>query len=85
MAVLPKNSGYVQDDDPSKPRSEATIPFRDLIPKATHPRIAGIHDHNALSWCESRREIEAPAWLINRLDAKNLEQPYVGFTVFTTT
>jgi hypothetical protein len=33
-----------------------------------------------LSWCESRRQIEAPAWLINRLDGKNLEKPYKGFT-----
>lgn len=80
MVVLPENSGYIQNSDPSKPRSDAAVPFRDIIPSPDHPRIAGIQDHTALSWCESRRQIEAPAWLINRLDAKNLEQPYKGFT-----
>jgi hypothetical protein len=76
----PVNSGYVQTNDPTKPRSDAAVPFRDIIPSPSHPRIAGIADHTALSWCESRRQIEAPAWLINRLDAKNLEKPYKGFT-----
>ena len=76
----PVNSGYLQANDPTKPRSDAAVPFRDIIPSATHPRIAGIADHDALSWCESRRQIEAPAWLINRLDAKNIEKPYKGFT-----
>lgn len=74
------NSGYLQTSDPAKPRSDAAVPFRDIIPSPTHPRIAGIADHDALSWCESRRQIEAPAWLINRLDGKNLEKPYKGFT-----
>jgi hypothetical protein len=78
--AAPVNSGYVQTSDPSKPRSDAAVPFRDIIPSPSHPRIAGIADHTALSWCESRRQIEAPAWLINRLDAKNLEKPYKGFT-----
>lgn len=78
--AAPVNSGYLQSNDPTKPRSHAAVPFRDIIPSATHPRIAGIADHDALSWCESRRQIEAPAWLINRLDKKNLEQPYKGFT-----
>jgi hypothetical protein len=78
--AAPLNSGYVQTSDPSKPRSDAAVPFRDLIPSSSHPRIAGIVDHTAHSWCESRRQIEAPAWLINRLDAKNLEKPYKGFT-----
>lgn len=78
--TAPQTSGYLQANDPTKPRSDAAIPFRDLIPHHTHPRIAGIENHNALSWCESRRQIEAPAWLINRLDAKNLEVPYKGFT-----
>ena len=76
----PVNSGYLQTSDPTKPRSDAAVPFRDIIPSATHPRIAGIAGHDALSWCESRRQIEAPAWLINRLDAKNIEKPYRGFT-----
>lgn len=80
MAVLPENSGYIQSSDPTKPRSDAAVPFRDIIPSPDHPRIAGIQDHTASSWCESRRQIEAPAWLINRLDAKNLEKPYKGFT-----
>lgn len=77
----PQTSGYLQSTDPTKPRSDAAVPFRELIPHPSHPRIAGISDHTALSWCESRRQIEAPGWLINRLDAKNLETPYVGFTV----
>jgi hypothetical protein len=76
----PQTSGYLQTSDPTKPRSDAAVPFRDIVPPADHPRIAGIADHDALSWCESRRQIEAPAWLINRLDAKNLEKSYVGFT-----
>jgi hypothetical protein len=78
--TTPQTSGYLQNSDPSKPRSDAAVPFRDIIPDASHPRIAGIADHDALSWCESRRGIEAPAWLINRLNAKNLEKPYIGFT-----
>lgn len=78
--ATPQNSGYLQASDPTKPRSEAAIPFRDLIPSASHPRIAGIAGHDARSWCESRRQIEAPAWLIDRLEAKNLEKPYKGFT-----
>jgi hypothetical protein len=78
--AAPQTSGYLQSSDPTKPRSDAAVPFRDIVPSPDHPRIAGIADHDALSWCESRRQIEAPAWLINRLDAKNLEKPYVGFT-----
>lgn len=78
--AAPVNSGYLQSNDPTKPRSDAAVPFRDIIPSPSHPRIAGIADHDALSWCESRRQIEAPAWLINRLEKKNLEQPYKGFT-----
>jgi hypothetical protein len=77
---VPQNSGYVRNTDPTRPRSDAEVPFRDIIPKPDHPRIAGIASHNAISWCESRREIPEPGWLINRLDAKNLERPYVGFT-----
>ena len=78
--AAPQNSGYLQTTDPTKPRSDAAVPFRDIIPSPNHPKIAGIAKHDARSWCESRRQIEAPAWLINRLDAKNLEKPYVGFT-----
>jgi hypothetical protein len=78
--AAPVNSGYLQSSDPTKPRSDAAVPFRDIIPSPTHPRIAGIAEHDALSWCESRRQIEAPAWLINRLDGKNLEKPFKGFT-----
>jgi hypothetical protein len=78
--VNPVNSGYLQANDPTRPRSDAAVPFRDIIPAPDHPRIAGIADHDALSWCESRRQIQAPAWLINRLEKKNLEQPYKGFT-----
>ena len=77
--TTPQTSGYLQSSDLSRPRSDAAVPFRDIIPSPSHPRIAGIADHDALSWCESRRQIEAPAWLINRLDKKNLE-PYKGFT-----
>lgn len=80
MAVSPQDSGYIQESDPTKPRPDATVPFRDIVPSPDHPRIAGIQNHDALSWCDSRRQIEAPAWLINRLEAKNLEKPYKGFT-----
>jgi len=78
--AAPQTSGYLQSNDPTKPRSDAAVPFRDIIPPPSHPKIAGIANHDALSWCESRREIEAPAWLINRLEKKNLETPYKGFT-----
>ena len=77
--AAPETSGYLQSSDPSRPRTDAVVPFRDIIPPASHPRIAGIADHDALSWCESRRQIEASVWLINRLDRKNLE-PHKGFT-----
>lgn len=79
-AAAPVNSGYLKSNDPTKPRSDAAVPFRDIVPAPDHPRISGISNHTALSWCESRRQIEAPAWLINRLDAKNIEKPYKGFT-----
>lgn len=78
--TAPKDSGYIQANDPTRPRSDAAVPFREIIPPPGHPRIAGIEHCDAHSWCASRREIDAPAWLINRLDAKNLEKPYVGFT-----
>lgn len=78
---IPSGSGTSQPDDPIA--TSATVHFRDIIPKPDHPRIAGISSHSALSWCESRRQIEAPTWLINRLDKKNLE-PYSGFTATGT-
>ncbi|KAI5474554.1 putative gtp binding protein and negative regulator of the ran tc4 gtpase cycle gtr1p protein [Pseudohyphozyma bogoriensis] len=76
--TAPKNSGFLLDTDPTGPAGKAT-PFRDLIPAPDHPRIKGIASHDAYSWCESRRQIEAPAWLINRLDKKNVPE-FVGFT-----
>ncbi|KAJ7733192.1 hypothetical protein B0H14DRAFT_3117977 [Mycena olivaceomarginata] len=66
---LPKTSGYVLAYDPSTPRSSATMPFREIIPRPDHPKIAGIS------------QIEASSWLINRLEAKHLERPIQGFTV----
>lgn len=80
QAIIPKTSGIGHSNDPTKPPSGAAVPFREIIPDPTHPRIAGIANHDAHSWCESRRKIEAPAWLINRLEATNLEKPYVGFS-----
>lgn len=80
MTAAPKDSGYIQASDPTRPRSDAAVPFREIIPKPDHPKIAGIERCDAHSWCQSRRQIPAPAWLIDRLDAKNLETPYVGFT-----
>jgi hypothetical protein len=77
---IPRGSGFQLSDDPSTPLTDATIPFRTLLPLPTHPRIAGISTHTAQSWCESRRAVEAPAWLINRLDKKNLAAPYKGFS-----
>jgi hypothetical protein len=77
---IPSSSGVGTSADPTKPTSGAAVPFRELIPDPSHPRIAGIEHHNALSWCESRRKIDAPAWLINRLEKENLERPFVGFS-----
>jgi hypothetical protein len=79
MAV-PSQSGFLRGSDPTRPRSDAEVPFRDIVPKPDHPRIADIATHNALSWCDSRRAIPEPGWLINRLDATNMEKPYIGFT-----
>lgn len=78
--AAPTTSGLLASNDPTKPRSDAAVPFRDIIPSPDHPRIAGIANHNAHTWCDSRRQIEAPAWLINRLDAVNIEKPLKGFT-----
>jgi hypothetical protein len=74
--TFPKHSGF----DGVQIGSLSTVQFRDLVPKPDHPRVQGIEKHDALSWCDSRRAISEPAWLINRLEAKNLEKPYVGFT-----
>ena len=74
------HSGNVAAGDKAAPSTDATVPFRDIIPSPDHPKIAGISAHNARSWCDSRKEIPAPAWLIERLSAKNIEQPYIGFT-----
>ncbi|EOD43019.1 putative gtp binding protein and negative regulator of the ran tc4 gtpase cycle gtr1p protein [Neofusicoccum parvum UCRNP2] len=78
--AAPKDSGYIRSNDPTRPRSDAAVPFREIIPPPDHPKIAGIEHCDAHSWCASRRKIDAPAWLIDRLDAKNLEKPFVGFT-----
>lgn len=78
--AAPKDSGYIRSNDPTRPRSDAAVPFREIIPPPDHPKIAGIEHCDAHSWCASRRKIDAPAWLIDRLDAKNLETPFVGFT-----
>lgn len=79
-SVAPLDSGFLQDHDPSTPNTEALVSFRDIIPSPDHPRIEGIENHTAQSWCQSRREVPAPAWLINRLDKKNLKTPYRGFS-----
>ncbi|WVW83543.1 hypothetical protein I302_105564 [Kwoniella bestiolae CBS 10118] len=80
MTHAPVNSGFILHDDPATPRTDATVSFRDILPKPDHPRIAGITYHTSQSWCESRREVPAPAWLINRLDIRNIERPYKGFS-----
>jgi hypothetical protein len=79
MTLPPTDSGHIDTGDPTRPRSDAAVPFREIIPPPGHPRIQGIETADALSWCDLKRGISAPAWLINRLDAKNLE-PYKGFT-----
>jgi len=76
----PADSGYINTGDPTKPSSDAAVPFREIIPKPDHPKIKGVDKCNALEWCDSRRQIEAPAWLINRLEAKSLDKPLKGFT-----
>lgn len=80
VAPPPIDSGFLKEDDPSVPRTEALVSFRDILPAKDHPRIAGIESHTARSWCDSRKEVPAPAWLINRLDKTNLETPYKGFS-----
>ncbi len=80
MISAPTNSGFILQADPSTPRTNATVSFRDIIPKPDHPRIVKIETHTAQSWCQTRREVSAPAWLINRLEIKNIERPYKGFS-----
>ncbi|KAH8088611.1 hypothetical protein HD553DRAFT_181223 [Filobasidium floriforme] len=86
MPPPPTGSGFQLTDDPTTPQTSATIPFRSLIPSPSHPRIKGIGHHTASSWCESRKDIPEPGWLINRLDYQNLhsvegnEGPYKGFS-----
>jgi hypothetical protein len=80
QVAAPVDSGFLHEKDPSVPCSEALVSFRDIIPSPDHPRIAGIKDHTAQSWCQTRRDVPAPAWLINRLDKKNIETPYKGFS-----
>lgn len=80
VTALPSDSGFVLQDDPATPSTAATVSFRDIIPKPDHPRIAGINTHDAHTWCQSRREVPAPAWLINRLAIENIERPYRGFS-----
>lgn len=80
MAVTISGSGYQLADDPSTPRTDATVPFRDIIPRPDHPRIKGIESHDAHTWCTSRKQVPEPAWLINRLELANLERPYKGFS-----
>ncbi len=73
-------ANFVLDTDPP-PRPEATIPFRELIPSPSHPRIVGIDRLTAREWCESRRKQGGlAAQLIGRLEAQNLSTPLRGFT-----
>jgi hypothetical protein len=76
----PVDSGFLANHDPSVPNAEALVSFRDIIPSASHPRIAGIAQHTAQTWCETRRSVPAPAWLIDRLNKENIEKPYKGFS-----
>lgn len=78
--ALPADSGFLAENDPSVPNSEALVSFRDIIPSPNHPRIAGIAEHTAQTWCETRRNVPAPAWLIDRLNKSNIEKPYKGFS-----
>lgn len=77
---VPTDCGFLLGDDPEAPPSDATVHFRELLPKPDHPRVLGIKDHTPHSWCEHRRGLPAPAWLINKLDLKNLPRPYKGFS-----
>ncbi|OXH32643.1 hypothetical protein J008_03236 [Cryptococcus neoformans] len=77
---VPTDCGFLLEDDPEAPPSDATVHFRELLPKPDHPRVLGIKDHTPHSWCEHRRGLPAPAWLINKLDLKNLPRPYKGFS-----
>lgn len=80
MCDKPLDSGFLREDDPSIPDSDATVSFRQIIPKPDHPRTVGVDQHDAVSWCQSRKGVPAPAWLIDRLEIKNIERPYKGFS-----
>ena len=59
--AAPKDSGYVATGDPTKPGSDAAVPFREIVPAPDHSRITGIQHRDAHNWCEPMRKIDAPA------------------------
>jgi hypothetical protein len=42
MTLPPTDSGHIDTGDPTRPRSDAAVPFREIIPPPGHPRIQGI-------------------------------------------
>ncbi|KAF5227656.1 hypothetical protein FANTH_14709 [Fusarium anthophilum] len=54
--------------------------FRRLLPAPDRPQLAGLSSSSAREWYESRMKVPELFDFIERLEAKNLEKPYIGIT-----
>lgn len=64
----------------SNSHSDATVPFRKLIPGPDHVKVQSLQDSDAYSWCESKRHDPNVSYMVDRLEWRNIEKPYKGFT-----
>jgi hypothetical protein len=58
----------------------ANVPFRKLIPHPAHPKIKGLRDSDASQWTELKRQSKEIGYMVERLNAKHIEKPFLGFT-----
>jgi hypothetical protein len=78
---VPRNSGALLDDDPTTlSRNAANQPFRELIPKPTHPKIEGVDADDAHAWLQRKLKIPPVAWLIGQFNKANVPKPFKGIT-----
>ncbi|KAG8664268.1 hypothetical protein FPOAC2_14200 [Fusarium poae] len=54
--------------------------FRRLLPAPDRPQLAGLSSSSAREWYESRRRVPELFDFLVRLEAENLEKPYIGIT-----
>ncbi|KAF9774728.1 hypothetical protein IL306_007244 [Fusarium sp. DS 682] len=60
--------------------SSPQAPFRRLLPAPDRPQLAGLSSSSAREWYESRRRVPELFDFLVRLEAENLEKPYIGIT-----